>query len=290
MELMIATAVSAGVAIALGAFSLISARLAGRNLASNHGHSSIATANQRLLREIQASGSPFQLVNYDGTNYTDASISASSDQDPMTKQILSTRANAVRYWRVAGGPYQMTASTTPTSTSLKFNFGPAVNGALPYVPAVNDKVWFALLDREFQITAVTTTPTVASPSGFITIHDTAGIGYTIDTASPNVTTAMFFRQAAFSVYNNQLRYHDNFVGTSKNNNVVIHDMITSPKPFSVLYPTSTSISDQLTVRVSLEAYDLNYSKPAYPNGATTMQTCISVRNQPAFISLAQTPQ
>ena len=172
---------------------------------------------------------------------------------------------------------------------MSFNFGPAVNGKLPYVPSVNDKLYFPLLDREFKITAVGTTPTPSSPTGSITIHDTNGIGYTIDTTSPNVTTAMFFHQVAFYALNNRLYYEDNYPGNATAP-VTVHDMITSPKPFSVLFLTPTTpTSDELTLRVSLEAYDLNYSKPAYPNGSTTMQTCISVRNQPTFVSLSQTP-
>src|SRR3954447_5938684 len=109
MELTIAAAISASIAIALGSFSLISARLAGRNLASNHGHSTIAIANQRLLRDVQNSGSPIQLMNFNGTTFTDVTATASADQDPMTGQTLSVRANAFRYWRVGGGPYQLTA-------------------------------------------------------------------------------------------------------------------------------------------------------------------------------------
>jgi hypothetical protein len=293
MELTIAAAVSAGVAIALGSFSLVAAKLAGRNMASNHGHSSIAIANQRLLRDVQASGSAIQLQTYDGTNFTDLTPTPSTDQDIMTGQTLSVRANAFRFWKVGGGPYKLTGPNpiNPTTTALTFNFGPSVNGQLPYVPAVNDKLWFPLLDREFQITAVSTTPTPGSPSCTVTLH--TAIGYTLDTTSPNVTTAMFFHQVWYYAYNNRLYYHDPALAAlgAQYDPLTVHDMITSPKPFSVLFLTPTSpTSDRLTLRISLEAYDLNYSKPAYPNGATTMQTCISVRNQPPFVSLAQTPQ
>lgn len=293
LELTIASAVSAGVAIALGSFSLISARLAGRNMAANHGHSSIATANQRLLRDLQASGSAFQLMNYDGTTFTDVLPTASADQDPMTGQTLSKRTNAFRYWKVAGGPYQLTGPTSPsplppTTTSLTFNFGPVVGDDLAYTPAVNDKVWFPLLSREYKITAIPVMPSKENPMGTITIHDTKGLGYTIDVTGPNVTTALFFHQVYFYVSDNKLWQDDSSL---PDHPVAVHDMITSPKPFSVLFPTSTSpSSDRLTLRVSLEAYDLSYSKPSYPNGATTLQTCISVRNQPPFVSLSQTPQ
>jgi len=292
LELTIASAVSAGVAIALGSFSLISARLAGRNMAANHGHSSIATANQRLLRDLQASGSAFQLMNYDGSTFTDVMPTVSADQDPMTGQILSNRANAFRYWKVGGGPYRLTGPTLPspmppTTTSLTFDFGPPVNDELPYIPAVNDKLWFPLLSREFKITAIPVMPNKDNPIGTITIHDTKGLGYTIDVTNPSVTTALFFHQVYYYVYDNKLWLDDS---SMPKHPVVVHDMITSPKPFSVLFPTSSSpSSDRLTMRVSLEAYDLSYSKRSYPNGATTMQTCISVRNQPPFVSLAQTP-
>ena len=92
VELMIACGVSVGVAIALGSFSLVAARLAGRNMASNHGHASIAIANQRLLRDLQAAGSAFQLVTYDGATFSDVTPTASVDQDPMDRANLERGA------------------------------------------------------------------------------------------------------------------------------------------------------------------------------------------------------
>ena len=291
-ELLIAAAVSTVVGLGLVSFSWASARLAARNLAYNHGHDAMLIAENRLLRDFQDSGSTFTLVDFNGTTYTDSTVTITTDTDPLSSQNLSSRANAVRFWKPSGGPAKLTANTVATDTTLTFDFGPAVNGALPYVPAVDDKVWLPLISKEFKITAVLTTPTVSSTTGVVQIQNQAGtgVGYTLSTGSPNMITAFFYRLVGYSVYNNTLRYHPNFSGSNQATALMARTNVTSPKPFAVLYPTGSSpSSSSLDLRISLESYDLNYSNMQFPNGAATLQTVISVRNQPPFVSALQTP-
>ncbi len=291
-ELMIATAITAVVGLGLVSFAWASGRLAARNLAYNHGHDAMLIAENRLVHDLQDSASTFTLVDFNGTTYTDSTVTVSSDVDPLTSQYLSSRSNAVRFWQNTGGPYKLSASTLATDTTLTFDFGPLVNGALPYVPMVNDKVWMPLVDRECQITAIITAPTTASTTGVVRIQNlnTTGVGFTLSTTSPNVTTGYFFRQAAYSVYNNQFRYHPNFSPSNQASYVVARENVTSPKPFSVLYLTSSSFASScVDLHISMESYDLNYSNQRFPNGSTTLQTIISMRNQPPFVSSLQTP-
>ena len=291
IEVLIASAVGLLVAMGMISFAWASARLGAKNLAYNHGHASFTQASNRLVKDCQSSDSIFTLVDFNGTVYADSTVVVSADKDPLTGQYLSSRSNAVRFWQKMGGPFQLNASVQPTDTNLSFNFGPLVNGELPYTPVVNDKLWLPLLNKEFQITAIVTAPTAASPTGVVTIANStnSGTGYTLSTTSPNVTTAIFFRQVAYSVYNYTLRYHPHF-STSPRTFVVAANNITSPKPFSILYPTSTSTASlQTSLRLSLEAYDIGYSNITFPNGAATLQTVISVRDQPPFVSSLQTP-
>ncbi|MEO6787397.1 MAG: hypothetical protein ABI318_14795 [Chthoniobacteraceae bacterium] len=291
-EVLVASAVSAVVGLGLVSFSWASARLAARNLAYNHGHDAMLIAENRLLHDLQDSGSIFTLVDFNGTTYADSTVTITGDVDPLSGQYLSSRSNSVRFWKPAGGPAKLTASTVATDTALTFDFGPLVTGALPYVPAVNDKVWLPLVNKEFQITAIVTAPTTSSTIGTIQIANQAntGVGYTLSTASPNVTTGQFFRQVGYSIYNNTLRYHPNFSGSNQTSFLMARNNVTSPKPFAVLYPTSSSSSSpRLDLRISLESYDLNYSNMQFPNGAATLQTVISVRNQPPFVSALLTP-
>ena len=292
IEMLVATAISALVGIGLVSFAWASSRLAARNLAYNHGHDAMLIAENRLVHDLQDSASAFTLVDFNGTTYANSTVTISSDVDPLTSQYLSSRSNAVRFWQNTGGPCKLAANTLATDTTLTFDFGPLVNGVLPYVPMVNDKVWLPLVDRECQISAIVTAPTTASTIGVVRIQNlnTTGVAFTLSTASPNVTTGYFFRQVAYSVYNNQLRYHSNFSPGTQASYVVARENVTSPKPFSVLYATSSSSSSTcLDLRISLESYDLNYSNLKFPNGSATLQTIISMRNQPPFVSSLQTP-
>lgn len=290
VEFMVSVAAFAVLTLVLLSFTNTSLRMISRNFATNHGHQAIRTASQRLINDLHNSASSFRLMDFDGTNYTDITPTATSDQDALNSQAsptqyISTRANTVRFWRQAGGPYQLTSSATPGSTSLSFNF--SVNGTLPYVPKVGDKLELPLIGREYDISAVTTTPTAGSPNGTVTISDAKGLGYTLTTGTGYITTAYFYRRTAYSVWNRQLRYHDNFYGAQMNSTINVSENITSPKPFSLLYQNGSIIDDSLSLRVSLETYDKQYVAPQiFRAGTTTMQSIGIARNHPALISNA----
>jgi len=281
VEMLVALAVFGMVSVGLFSFTAMSLRLVGRNLATNHTHEVMRISNQELLYNLHASASAFQLITFDGTTYADATPTATTDQDPFTQQYISTRANGVRFRLAAGGPYKLTVTTTSTSTSLTFDFG--VGGTLPYVPEVGDKVVLPLLSREFDITAVTKVPTTGSTTGTVTIS--VAVGFNVDaTTVGNVTTGYFYREVAYTVYNNQLRYHSNYTGAAKGNFLLVRDKVTSPKPFSVLFSSSTALSsDGLNLRLSLEFYDTNYSARTYASGATTLQAIVPPRVQPTDV-------
>ena len=241
-------------------------RLVGRNLATNHSHQSMRTSDQELLYNLHASASAFVLITFNGTTYADATPTASTDQDPYTQEYLSTRTNGVRFRLQAGGPYQLTATTTSTSTSLTFNI--AVNGAVPYVPEVGDKVALPLLGTSYDITAVTKTPTVGSPSGTITIG--TGIGFAVNTTTTgNVTTGYFYREVAYTVYNNQLRYHANYTGAAKGAYTIVRDEVTSPNPFSLLFLSGAPTTDGLNSgsRWSFFTTSATTARSKYKNGS-----------------------
>lgn len=283
VEMLIAASVFAGVTVAMLSYSQVAVRLISRNLATNHSHDSVRLSEIQLLEDLHDSASQFRLFNFNGTAYTDATPTVTTDQEVLSQKYVSSRANGVRFRKLAGGPFKMTANTTATSTSLSFNF--ASNGTVSYVPQVGDKVVIPLIAREFAITAVTTTPTTASPTGVVTVDATGGIGFTINTTTTgNVTTGYFYRSVAYSVYNGQLRYHPNYTGTNKGTFRVIRDRITSPLPFGLLFPTSTAPIDNGALRVSLEAYDPNYTGRKFLNGTATLQTIIPPRTIPTPVT------
>jgi prepilin-type N-terminal cleavage/methylation domain-containing protein len=166
-EMMVALSVFATVSMGLFTFTATSLRLVGRNLATNHTHENMRISDQELLYNLHASASPYVLITYNGTTYADATATATTDVDAYTQQNISNRTNGVRFRLAAGGPYQLTASTTSASTSLTFNF--AVGSTVPYVPEVGDKVVLPLLSSAFDILAVTQTPSTGSPTGTVTI-------------------------------------------------------------------------------------------------------------------------
>ena len=281
VEMLIAIAVFSVVSAGLFTFTATSLRLVGRNLATNHTHEVMRISNQELLYNLHASASAFTLITFNGTTYSDVTPVVTTDQDAFTQQYISNRANGVRFRLQAGAPYKLTASTTTTSTSLTFDFG--VGGKLPYVPEVGDKLVVPLLSREFDITGITKTPTVGSTTGTVTVS--AAIGFTVDaTTAGNVTTGYFYREVAYTVYNNQLRYHANYTGTAKSSYILVRDKITSPNPFAVLFLNPSSLSSTgLNLRMSLEFYDTNYSARAYLSGAATLQAVIPPRVQPTDV-------
>lgn len=283
VELLISTAVFAGVTVALMSYSQTAIRLVSRNLATNHSHEAVRISELQMLEDLHEAASPFRLFTFNGTTYTDATPTVTTDQEPLSQKFVSSRANGVRFRQFGGGPYKLTANTTPASTSLTFNF--AVGGQLPYVPQAGDKIVLPLIAREFAITAVTTVPTVGSPQGTVTISDTGGIGFTIDaTTAGKVTTANFYRSVAYSVYNGQLRLHKNYTNANKATYKVVRDKITSPQPFGLLASSSGGQVETLALRVSLESYDPNYTGRRFLNGTATLQTIIPPLNNPTPVS------
>lgn len=283
VEMLVAMSIFSGVTVALLTFGQTSMRLVMRNLSTNHSHEAARIAELQMLKDFHEAASPFRLFTFDGSTYADSTPTATTDQEPLSQQFVSSRANGVRFRKLGGGPYQLKANTVPSTTSLTFDFG--VSGALPYVPVIGDKVVFPLVSREFAITAVTTTPTSGSTQGTVTIAATGGFGFTIDaTTAGKVTTGYFYREVAYSAWAEQLRYHSNFTGTSKPTFKVIRDRISSPQPFALLFPTSTGPVDNLALRVSLETYDPDYTSKNLSNGTATLQTIIPPLVMPTSIS------
>jgi len=281
VELLISMGVFAGVTVAMLTFSQTAVRLISRNFATNHSHEAVRIAELQMLEDLHEAASPFRLFTFDGTTYTDATPTVTADQEPLSQKFVSTRANGVRYRQLGGGPYRITANTTAASTSLTFDFG--VGGQLPYSPQIGDKVVLPLIAREYAITAVTVAPTLGSTQGTVTVDATGGLGFTI-TAAGNVTTGYFYREVAFSAFNGQLRFHQNFTGAGKSTFKVIRDKITSPQPFALLFSTSTAQVDNLALRISLETYDPNYTGRRFTNGTATLQTIIPPLTIPPPVS------
>jgi len=281
VELLISMGVFAGVTVALLTFSQTAVRLISRNLATNHSHESVRISELQMLDDLHDAASPFRLFTFDGTTYTDATPTVTTDQEVLSQKFVSTRANGVRFRQLGGGPYRITANTTAASTSLTFDFG--VGGQLPYSPQIGDKVVLPLIAREYVVTAVTVVPTSGSTQGTVTVNATGGIGFTI-TAAGNVTTGYFYREVAFSAFNGQLRFHRNYTGANKSTFKVVRDRITSPQPFALLFPTSTAQVDNLALRISLETYDPNYTGRRFTNGTATLQTIIPPLTIPPPVS------
>lgn len=255
-------------------FTSTTSRYVSRNLATNHSHEATRISAQSLLKDMRDAASSFELVSFDGTSYTDVEPSVTSDKDVLTGQYASTRTNAVRFRQVYAGPLAMTAATTTTSTTLKFTFPAGTT-----LPVVGDKVVLPLITQEYDITGVSVSGTS------VTVTLGKAVGYTLNVTSPNIVTGYFYRRVAFSVYNNELRFHSNFTGANANTYRVVRGGITSPQPFSVLFTDPLAFkSDATAVRVSLELTDLGYSQQKYANGTTTLYTVIPARNQPTPLS------
>ncbi len=292
VELMVATALGSLLLAGLVLFSSTALRLISRNFATNHGHDAARGSFERMVADLHNAASTLSLVSFDGTTYSDVSATVSADQDPYTGQYLSTRANGVKFLKFAGGPYKLIGDAgglspiSPVTTTVKFEFGPLVNGKLPYVPAVGDKLQLPLISREFDITAVPTPPTAGITQGTVTLSIATGFTlYTSGTTPAGVvnpiTTGYFYKHYGYTVWGNQLRYHATYPPAASTDTVMVRNNVTSPKPFSLLFLSSTSaLSDNLNLRVSLEAYDLYYGARFFQNGTTTIQAVIPSRTQP----------
>ncbi len=281
VEMLVSAGLFSMVAMGLMAFTVFSMRLIARNLATNHGHEAARTSTQRMLADLHEAASPFRLINFDGSSFSDLTPAVSADQDPFTSQYLSTRANGVRFRSLVSEPCRLAAATTPNSTELTFEFG-------SYVPQTGDKVAIPLISRQFDIVTVTAAP--SGPNGLGRIQIGTGtkpeaIGFTMAVGGENYTTGHFFRQVAYTVFNNVLRFHRNYPSSASADSSEVHGNVTSPSPFALLYEKANSLSsDGLNLRVSLETYDLSYSARAFSSAATTHQTIIPPRNQPALIT------
>jgi hypothetical protein len=298
-ELIVAGGVSMILSVAVMIYTSSALRMVARNLATNHSHETARGSIQRLLSDVHNSASRFQLMNFDGTNYTDVTATVSSDRDAYTQQYISNRANGVRFLRKGGGPYKLTGNGTATSvaatdTTLEFDFSGGT-----YTPSTGDKLIIPLLAREFDITTpapVRTTGnkwkvTLGNAIGFSVITATGTTTSGLAWTNP-VTTGNFYQRVGYTVWNRQLRFHPFLTDppypkavASTDVPVVVRSNLTSPKPFGLLFPTSSStLTDALNLRVSLEAYDTNYGARLFQNGTTTLQAVLPSRNQPPILS------
>jgi hypothetical protein len=274
IELLVTMVTVGMLGIALGMFSFSSSRFIARNLATNHSHEATRISSQSLLKELRDAASSFRLFNYDGTNYTDVTAIGTNDLDALSGQYAGNRTNGVRYRQLVAGPVTLTGNTNPLTSTLVFNF----SGNNPD-PMAGDKLVLPLISQEYDVTSVSG----AGMTRAVTISP--AVGYSLNTSSPNVITGYFYRRVAFSVYNNQLRYHSNFNGPARDTFRVVRDGITSPKPFSLLFPVANGTSTEaLSLRVSMEITDLGYSARKFGNGTTTLYSIIPARNQPTALS------
>ncbi len=279
IELLVGVGVFSAVLAGLMIFVSISTGLVSRNLATNHSHEGARISQQTLLSKLRMSATSFRLINATSTGFTDVAATASGNLDSYTGDYRSNQANGVRFWLSAGSPYKLTANTTPTSTNLTFNF--AVNGALPYVPQVGDKIAFPLTAREYTITAIVTAPTAASKTGVVTIN--SAFGYTVDTAGSNITVGCFYRRAAYALINQELQFHPD---TSQwSTYTVVRNNVSSPQPFSLLFDTATSAStDGLRLHVSLETTDMKRNNRRLGSTTTTLLSIFTPQNQPTLLT------
>src|SRR3954471_24755954 len=87
VELLIAASIFGSVTVAMLSYSQTAVRLISRNFATNHSHDSVRIAELYLLEDLHDASSPFRLVNFDGTTYTDASPAVTSDQENLSQKF-----------------------------------------------------------------------------------------------------------------------------------------------------------------------------------------------------------
>ena len=105
-EMIVAAAVAVIIlSIGIMSYSASTLRMVARNVATNHSHETARGALERHAgRGPLSSASRFQLINFDGTTYTDVTATVTSDLDLYSQQYVSNRANGVRFLRLGGGP------------------------------------------------------------------------------------------------------------------------------------------------------------------------------------------
>lgn len=327
-EVIVAAAITAILAMGILTYGSMMLRMTARNLAVNHGHDAARASLERLMSDLRSSASQFTLFNVSTsgttTTYTDVtpSFSSSSDTDlfftPQQNYLINdNRANGVRYMRLAGtGPYQLTGdgvtdsgTIAPTSTTLEFDFQNS-----GYVPSIGDKLQIPLIySGEYDIIS---TPTKVSGTKYkVTISQATGYylytgtsksntGIVYNSSNPANTAGYFYQRLAYTVYNNQLRYHPNFTDPSSGGTlisypatwtatasdvpVVVRNNVLSVAPFSLLTSGTGVTENTLYLRVSLVAYDLNYSSRSFANGTTTIQAIIPSRSTYSDSSILST--
>jgi type II secretory pathway pseudopilin PulG len=284
LELAIAGGIFSVTAAVLVTFLVISSRFISRNFATNHSHETTRTAAQRMLRDLHDSGSPFALLNCSGPNgtaFTPVASAVTADRDPMSEDYIGTRANGVRFRRVVGGPIKLSKGAAYTDTDLSFDF--AVNGSIPYVPDVGDKLWLPLLSDSYIITAVISAPSISNPIGTVRLHKE--VGFTLTAQPTDCTTGYFLRLSAYTVFNNELRFHPQFSGAQAANYFVVQRDVTSPRPFALMYPLANSpTTDGRGLRISLEAHDLKRSAQAIQDATATLHLIVPPRTFPTLLS------
>jgi hypothetical protein len=261
--------------LALLLFTTTSSRFVARNFATNHSHEATRLSSQHLLTELHDSASSFRLFTAAGSTYTDEALTGGTEVDALTGMYIGPRANGVRFRRLVGGPVPLSSGTIPTHNELSFDFTD-----ITFRPKPGDKLVLPLISREYDITAVSGT---FSPTGRVTI--TPAVGFSLNATAPNIVTGYFYRKVAFTVADQELRFHEDFHGIERSNYRVVRTGVTSPRPFSLLFPAPNSLStDGLNLRVSMELTDLGYSGRRFGNGTTTLYSIYPPRNQPTPIT------
>ncbi|HWB59108.1 MAG TPA: hypothetical protein VG733_06440, partial [Chthoniobacteraceae bacterium] len=255
------------------------------------------SASQFTLMDVSVSGTT--------TTYTDVSptYTGSSDTDSyyVSYLINDNRANGVRFFIPAGtGPYQLTGdgvantgTIAPTSTTLEFDFKNS-----GYVPSAGDVLQIPLIySGEYTVVSATATTgtkykvTLNQATGYYlytgTVTTNTNISY--GSSNPANTAGYFYTRRAYAVVNGVLNFYPNFTdptgsypctwtAASTDAPVPIRYNVESIAPFSLLVSgTSASTTGLYTLRVSLVAYDMNYSARAFQNGATTLLSIIPPR-------------
>ena len=119
---------------------------------------------------------------------------------------------------------------------------------------------------------------------------TTNTGIAYNSSNPANTAGYFYQRVAYTVLNNQLRYHPNFTDPTSSYPcsswaaaatdvpIVIRNNVASIAPFAlVVSGTGASNNGLYNLRVSLVAYDLQYSARAFQNAATTILDIINPR-------------
>ncbi|MGB8356336.1 MAG: prepilin-type N-terminal cleavage/methylation domain-containing protein [Chthoniobacteraceae bacterium] len=317
-EVIVVAAITAIMAMGILTYSTMMLRMTSRNLAVNHGHDAARASLERLMSDLRNSASQFTLFNVSvsgtTTTYTDVTptFTGSSDTDlfftPSQNYLINdNRANGVRYLRLAGtGPYQLTGdgvadsgTIASNSTTLEFDFKNS-----GYIPTIGDKLQIPLIySGEYDVIATPTQVngtrykvTLSQSTGYTlyTGTSTSNTGIAYNSSNPANTAGYFYQRLAYTVYNNQLRYHPNFTDPSSGGTllsypatwtaaatdvpVVVRNNVLSVAPFSLLTSGTGVSTTGLYLRVSLVAYDLNYSSQTFSNGTTTIQAIIPPRS------------